>query len=49
MISKLTALPSALAIGGTGLIIMVSVALETMRQVKGRITQQAFIDKNHNN
>lgn len=45
VISKLTSLPSALAIGGTGLIIMVSVALETMRQVKGRITQQAFIDK----
>ncbi|AHF60744.1 preprotein translocase subunit SecY [Spiroplasma mirum ATCC 29335] len=45
VISKLTSLPSALAIGGTGLIIMVSVALETMRQIKGRITQQAFIDK----
>lgn len=45
VISKLTSLPSALAIGGTGLIIMVSVTLETMRQIKGRITQQAFIDK----
>lgn len=45
IISKLTNLPSALAIGGTGLIIMVSVALETMYQIKGRITQQLFIDK----
>ncbi|WP_408020249.1 preprotein translocase subunit SecY [Spiroplasma chrysopicola] len=49
IISKLTSLPSALAIGGTGLIIMVSVALETVRQVKGRITQQAFIDKKAEN
>ncbi|XHK03701.1 preprotein translocase subunit SecY [Spiroplasma endosymbiont of Anurida maritima] len=45
VISKLTSLPSALAIGGTGLIIMVSVALETVRQVQGRITQQEFINQ----
>lgn len=45
VISKLTNLPSSLAIGGTGLIIMVSVILETIRQIKGRITQQSFINK----
>ena len=45
IISKLTSLPSKLAIGGTGLIIMVSVSMQTIRQVKGRIIQQNFISK----
>jgi len=37
-----TKLPSSLAMGGTGLIIMVSVCLQTIRQVKGRLIQQKF-------
>ncbi|WP_051464734.1 preprotein translocase subunit SecY [Spiroplasma sabaudiense] len=45
IISKLTNLPSNLAIGGTGLIILISVSLQTIQQIKGRIIQQAFIDK----
>lgn len=43
IIGKLTSLPTSLAIGGTGIIIMVSVALQTMRQIRGRMTQQSFI------
>ncbi len=42
IISKLTKLPSSLAMGGTGLIIMVSVSLQTIRQIKGRLVQQHF-------
>lgn len=42
VISKLTSLPSSLAIGGTGLIIMVTVSLQTIRQIKGRLVQQNF-------
>src|SRR5699024_6876527 len=45
IISKLTQLPSSLAIGGTGIIIGVSVAIQTVQQIKGRIIQQSFIDK----
>lgn len=45
IIAKVTDLPNQLAIGGTSLIIMVSVSLETIRQIKGRITQQSFINK----
>ncbi|ATZ18534.1 preprotein translocase subunit SecY [Williamsoniiplasma somnilux] len=45
IISKLTDLPSNLAIGGTGLIIIISVAIQTTQQLKGRITQQNLIDK----
>ncbi|WP_342252546.1 preprotein translocase subunit SecY [Spiroplasma endosymbiont of Amphibalanus improvisus] len=45
VIAKLTNLPSALAIGGTGLIIMVSVALQTVRQIQGRLVQHSFINK----
>ncbi|WP_027048427.1 preprotein translocase subunit SecY [Mesoplasma syrphidae] len=45
VISKLTSLPSNLAIGGTGLIICISVAIQTMQQLKGRLIQQAYIDK----
>lgn len=45
IISKLTSLPSNLAIGGTGLIILISVAIQTIQQLKGRVIQQAFIDK----
>ncbi|AOG60804.1 preprotein translocase subunit SecY [Spiroplasma helicoides] len=45
IISKLTSLPSSLAIGGTGLIILISVAIQTTQQLKGRLIQQSFIDK----
>ncbi|WP_338972827.1 preprotein translocase subunit SecY [Spiroplasma endosymbiont of Panorpa germanica] len=45
LITKVTNLPSNLAIGGTGLIILISVSLQTIQQIKGRIIQQAFIDK----
>ncbi|QEH62309.1 preprotein translocase subunit SecY [Spiroplasma chinense] len=45
IISKLTDLPSSLAIGGTGLIILISVAIQTTQQLKGRLIQQSFIDK----
>lgn len=45
VISKITSLPSSLAIGGTGLIILISVAIQTIQQIKGRIIQQSFIDK----
>nr|WP_035358717.1 preprotein translocase subunit SecY [[Acholeplasma] multilocale] len=44
VISKLTDLPSNLAIGGTGLIICISVAIQTVQQLKGRMIQQSFID-----
>lgn len=45
IISKLTSLPSNLAIGGTGLIIVISVALQTLQQLKGRIVQQNLIEQ----
>ncbi len=45
VISKLTDLPSSLAVGGTGLIILISVAIQTVQQLKGRLIQQSFIDK----
>ncbi|AKU80250.1 preprotein translocase subunit SecY [Spiroplasma turonicum] len=45
IISKLTSLPSSLAIGGTGLIIVISVAIQTVQQLKGRLIQQSFLDK----
>lgn len=45
IISKVTNLPSSLAIGGTGLIIIISVAIQTVQQFKGRLIQQSFIDK----
>ncbi len=42
------ALPSSTAIGGTGILIVVGVALETVRDLEGRITQKSykgFIDR----
>lgn len=44
VISKLTELPSNLAIGGTGLIICISVAIQTTQQLQGRIQQHKFIE-----
>ena len=43
IVSKLTALPQYLAIGGTGMIIMVSVGLQTVRYIRGLYIQQKFI------
>lgn len=43
LISKLTNLPQTLAIGGTGVIIMVGVAIEVIRQIKGQLTQQSYV------
>ncbi|WDA53667.1 MAG: preprotein translocase subunit SecY [Spiroplasma endosymbiont of Drosophila atripex] len=48
LISKFTNLPSSLAVGGTGLIIMVGVALDTTKQIKGRITQHSFLNYKEN-
>lgn len=48
LISKFTNLPSSLAVGGTGLIIMVGVALDTTKQIKGRITQHSFLNYKDN-
>lgn len=35
-------LPSSMALGGTGMIIVVGVAIETVRQVQGLITQKSY-------
>ena len=35
-------MPSGMALGGTGMIIVVGVAIETVRQVQGLITQKAY-------
>lgn len=35
-------LPSSMALGGTGLIIVVGVALETVKQIQGLITQKSY-------
>ncbi|WP_339020722.1 preprotein translocase subunit SecY [Spiroplasma endosymbiont of Atherix ibis] len=45
IITKITLLPSNLAIGGTGLIIVISVSIQTVQQLKGRLIQQSFLDK----
>lgn len=37
-----TSLPSSMAIGGTGLIIVVGVALETVKQLEGQMTQKSY-------
>lgn len=37
-----TSLPTSTAIGGTGVIIVVGVAMETMGQLKGQLTQKAY-------
>lgn len=35
-------LPQSMALGGTGMIIVVGVAIETVRQIKGMVTQKAY-------
>lgn len=37
-----TDMPSSMALGGTGMIIVVGVAIETVRQVQGLITQKSY-------
>ncbi|CAM3609499.1 preprotein translocase subunit SecY [Erysipelothrix urinaevulpis] len=37
-----TSIPSTTAIGGTGIIIVVGVALETVKELKGRMTQRSY-------
>lgn len=35
-------MPSSMGIGGTGIIIVVGVAMETVRQIEGRLTQKSY-------
>ena len=37
-----TSLPTSIAIGGTGIIIVVGVAMETYRQLKGQLAQKNY-------
>lgn len=37
-----TSLPSSMGIGGTGIIIVVGVAMETVKQIEGRLTQKSY-------
>lgn len=37
-----TSLPSSMGIGGTGIIIVVGVAMETVKQIQGRMTQKSY-------
>jgi preprotein translocase subunit SecY len=38
----ITSLPSSVSLGGTGIIIVVGVAMETMAQLKGQLTQKQY-------
>jgi preprotein translocase subunit SecY len=38
----ITALPNTVGIGGTGIIIVVGVALETMKDLEGQLTQKTY-------
>ena len=42
LIPMFTSLPQSTAIGGTGIIIVVGVAMETMNQLKGQLTQKQY-------
>lgn len=42
ILPMVTNLPTSTAIGGTGIIIVVGVAMETMGQLKGQLTQKAY-------
>ena len=37
-----TSLPGSMGIGGTGIIIVVGVAMETVKQIEGRLTQKSY-------
>ena len=38
----ITSMPSSVSLGGTGIIIVVGVAMETMSQLKGQLTQKQY-------
>lgn len=42
LLPMFTSLPSSSAIGGTGIIIVVGVAMETIKQLKGQLTQKSY-------
>ena len=42
IISGLTSLPRTAALGGTGIVIAVGVAMETMKELKGQLTQKQY-------
>lgn len=42
IIPMVTNLPNSIALGGTGLIIVVGVALETVSQIRGQLTQKSY-------
>ncbi|MGL5540404.1 MAG: preprotein translocase subunit SecY [Erysipelotrichaceae bacterium] len=42
IIPMITNLPSSMALGGTGIIIVVGVAMETVAQIKGQMTQKSY-------
>mgnify|MGYP004702828811 FL=1 len=42
IIPMVTNLPNSVSVGGTGIIIVVGVAMETMRDIQGRLTQKQY-------
>ncbi len=42
LLPMFTSLPTSVSVGGTGIIIVVGVAMETMAQLKGQLTQQQY-------
>ena len=42
VLPMVTSLPSSVSMGGTGIIIVVGVAMETMSQLKGQMTQKSY-------
>jgi len=38
----ITDLPNTISVGGTGIIIVVGVALETMKDLEGQMTQKVY-------
>jgi preprotein translocase subunit SecY len=42
LLPMITSLPSSISIGGTGIIIVVGVAMETVAQLKGQLTQKQY-------
>ena len=42
LLPMFTSLPTSTAIGGTGIIIVVGVAMETFNQLKGQLTQKQY-------
>ena len=42
VLPMVTSLPSSVSMGGTGIIIVVGVAMETMSQLKGQLTQKSY-------